>query len=102
MRNDRVPLVELTRAADVPLRRLRCSTCGYGAGCGTEPDGCPMCGGSTWKKDSSALFTTARSGTRAEDSRSSREPARAPRDRDGAEPLVEVTAGLTDARRGTA
>ena len=32
----------------LPLLAMRCAVCGYGARSRTEPDRCPMCGGTAW------------------------------------------------------
>jgi hypothetical protein len=39
-------MADASRAA--PLRRFRCTRCGYGATCRREPEQCPMCQRSEW------------------------------------------------------
>ncbi len=40
----------------LPMLELRCAGCGYGARRRTEPERCPMCGGTAWTREGWQLF----------------------------------------------
>jgi hypothetical protein len=43
-------------ALPLPMLALRCAGCGYGTRRRTEPERCPMCGGTAWTREGWQLF----------------------------------------------